>query len=79
MIAFSGEPFDWEAKKQHDDAPAPERKVKVDERAEMDQMEDTDTRRDIEESAESAATEGLSENKGFAKEDTLENVADVHR
>lgn len=40
-------------------------------------MPDTDTHRDVNESVESAASDQESQTKGFAKEDTLDAVADV--
>uniref|UniRef100_A0A1I8A6T1 DUF4025 domain-containing protein n=1 Tax=Steinernema glaseri TaxID=37863 RepID=A0A1I8A6T1_9BILA len=53
--------------------------VDKDEKAEIDKMEDTDTYRDINDSAESAASDKDSEGKGYAKEDTLENVAEMNK
>lgn len=40
-------------------------------------MEDTDTFRDVDESVDSAMSDQESQTKGFAREDTLDNVADV--
>ncbi|KAI6229872.1 Protein kinase domain-containing protein [Aphelenchoides fujianensis] len=59
--------------KEEERAPEKER----DEKAEIDKMEDTDTHRDVDESVESAASDGHSDTKGFAKEDTLEVASDV--
>uniref|UniRef100_A0A914RDN6 Uncharacterized protein n=1 Tax=Parascaris equorum TaxID=6256 RepID=A0A914RDN6_PAREQ len=43
------------------------------------QMEDTDTGRVVDESVESASSEGESQSRGFEAEDTLENVEDVKK
>ncbi|KAI6229898.1 putative serine/threonine-protein kinase [Aphelenchoides fujianensis] len=71
------DPFEWELSKakhkEEERAPEKER----DEKAEIDKMEDTDTHRDVDESVESAASDGHSDTKGFAKEDTLEVASDV--
>ncbi|TKR70531.1 hypothetical protein L596_022551 [Steinernema carpocapsae] len=71
------DPFEWDAMKE-DRKSSAERVADKDEKAEIDKMEDTDTYRDIDESAESAASDKESETKGFAKEDTLENVAEMN-
>jgi len=75
------DPFEWEAKDgkkkdKVDEETAIPAKDK-DEKAEIDEMPDTDTNRDVDESAESAVSDQESQTKGFAKEDTLENVAEV--
>ncbi|KAI6228643.1 Protein kinase domain-containing protein [Aphelenchoides fujianensis] len=68
--------WSWLAKhKEEERAPEKER----DEKAEIDKMEDTDTHRDVDESVESAASDGHSATKGFAKEDTLEVASDVQK
>ncbi|KAI6229892.1 putative serine/threonine-protein kinase [Aphelenchoides fujianensis] len=73
------DPFEWELSKakhkEEERAPEKER----DEKAEIDKMEDTDTHRDVDESVESAASDGHSDTKGFAKEDTLEVASDVQK
>ncbi|KAI6171557.1 putative serine/threonine-protein kinase [Aphelenchoides bicaudatus] len=71
------DPFDWDVlkalKKKAPEEDHHEKREK-DEQAEIDQNPDTDTYRDVDESAESASTDQESQTKGFAKEDTLDNV-----
>ncbi|VDM27055.1 unnamed protein product [Toxocara canis] len=72
------DPFEWNVRKTNfaaDLGIAAER----DEKAEIDKMEDTDTGRVVDESVESAASEGESQSRGFAAEDTLDNVEDVKK
>uniref|UniRef100_A0AC35GWY4 Protein kinase domain-containing protein n=1 Tax=Panagrolaimus sp. PS1159 TaxID=55785 RepID=A0AC35GWY4_9BILA len=71
------DPYDWAnltAKNVHD---CKTRVKKSDERAEKEKMEDTDTLREVEESKDTEASEDDTIEKGFANEDTLDNVKDM--
>ncbi|KAK0419208.1 hypothetical protein QR680_014015 [Steinernema hermaphroditum] len=67
------DPFEWDVMKE-DRKSSAEKTDDKDEKAEIDKMEGTDTHRDVGDSADSADTDEPSQTKGFAKEDTLENV-----
>ncbi|CAD5208697.1 unnamed protein product [Bursaphelenchus xylophilus] len=70
------DPFEWEKSEKKTEKKQEEKDN--DEKAEFDQSEDTDTKKDVGESVESAATDDESQTKGFAKEDTLDNVAEMN-
>ncbi|CAD5223401.1 unnamed protein product [Bursaphelenchus okinawaensis] len=70
------DPFEWEKTDKKVEKKNEEKDH--DEKAEIDQSEDTDTKKDLEESVESQASDDESQTKGFAKEDTLDNVAEMN-
>ncbi|KAK0405067.1 hypothetical protein QR680_017785 [Steinernema hermaphroditum] len=73
------DPFEWDVMKEDRKGSAEKVTADRDEKVEIDKMEDTDTHRNIDESGESADSDEESQTKGFAKEDTLENVADMNK
>uniref|UniRef100_A0A7E4UMF2 Protein kinase domain-containing protein n=1 Tax=Panagrellus redivivus TaxID=6233 RepID=A0A7E4UMF2_PANRE len=72
------DPFEWEKdKRRSDERSDKQRTSKADERAEIEKMEDTDTVKDLEDSILTEGDDVDSDAKGLAKEDTLDNVADM--
>uniref|UniRef100_A0A7E4ZXE2 Protein kinase domain-containing protein n=1 Tax=Panagrellus redivivus TaxID=6233 RepID=A0A7E4ZXE2_PANRE len=71
------DPYDW-MKKGFDPPAEGARAKKADEQAEIEKMEDTNTLRDVDDdSIDTDASEDFTETRGFAKEDTLDNVAEM--
>uniref|UniRef100_A0A914YWG0 Uncharacterized protein n=1 Tax=Panagrolaimus superbus TaxID=310955 RepID=A0A914YWG0_9BILA len=85
------EPFEWEKeakkkkannRKDDDDIDRSEKKQRIkkaDEQAEIEGGADTDTIKDLDDSVLTEGDDVESQTKGLAKEDTLDNVADMSK
>uniref|UniRef100_A0A914Y7W9 Protein kinase domain-containing protein n=1 Tax=Panagrolaimus superbus TaxID=310955 RepID=A0A914Y7W9_9BILA len=71
------DPYDWSKNHPPVTESAKSHIKKVDEKVEKESMEDTNTLREIEDSIDTDASEDNTETRGFAKEDTLDNVKEM--